>query len=271
MLIDTHCHLTVPQFEHDLEGVLERARQAGVEAMVTIGIDLAHSRAAVALAEQHPQVYATVGVHPNDADTLGEKTLAELRDLAGYAKAVGIGEIGLDYYWRQTPADLQKTVFRQQLDLAAELGLPVIIHDREAHDDLRTELRAWVRDRLPGSALALRPFPGVLHSFSGDVAMAEEAYDWGFVLGLAGPVTFKNARGLHDLARRLRPDRLLIETDAPYLTPHPHRGQRNEPAFVRLTAAKLSELWGMPIEQVGALTTKTARAFFGLDGVTGAA
>ncbi len=267
MLIDTHCHLTLSQFEPDLEQVLERARQAGVEAMVTVGIDLAHSRAAVALAERYPQVYATVGVHPNDADTLGETTLAELRDLAGHAKTVGIGEIGLDYYWQRTPADVQKTVFRQQLDLAAELGLPVIIHDREAHDDVRAELRAWVRDRLPGSALAARPFPGVLHSFSGDLAMAEEAYEWGFVLGLAGPVTFKNAREVHDLARRLRPDRLLIETDAPYLTPHPYRGKRNEPAFVRLSAAKLAELWEMAFETAAALTTATARAFFGLEGV----
>lgn len=264
MLIDSHCHLTLPHFEPDLDQVLERARGAGVEAIVTIGIDLAHSRAAVALAERYPQVYATVGIHPNDAGSLGPETLAELRRLAGHPKTVGIGEIGLDYYWQQSPVELQKTVFRQQLDLAAELGLPVIIHDREAHDDVWAELAAWVRQRLPGSPLAGRPFPGVLHSFSGDMAMAEEAYGWGFVLGLAGPVTFKNARDLHELARQLRPDHLLLETDAPYLTPHPHRGQRNEPAYVRLTAARLAELWQMPLDQAAALTTAAARSFFGL-------
>jgi TatD DNase family protein len=264
MLIDSHCHLTLSHFETDLELVLERAREAGVEAIVTIGIDLVHSRAAVALAERFPQVYATVGIHPNDAGSMGLETLAELRQLAGHPKTVAIGEIGLDYYWQQTPVERQKQVFRQQLDLAAELGLPVVIHDREAHDDVRAELAAWARQRLPGSPLAARPSPGVLHSFSGDLAMAEQAYDWGFLLGLAGPLTFKNARDLHDLARRLRPDRLLLETDAPYLTPHPHRGQRNEPAYVRLTAAKLAELWALPLNQVAALTTTAARSFFAL-------
>ena len=141
----------------------------------------------------------------------------------------------------------------------------MIIHDREAHDDLRDQLRAWVRHgSLVGSALAQRPFPGVLHSFSGDLAMAEEAYEWGFLLGMAGPVTFKNARDLHDLTRRLRPDRMLLETDAPYLTPHPYRGQRNEPAHVRLVAEKLAELWNLTVAQVAELTSTTARAFFRL-------
>ena len=238
--------------------------QAGVETIVTIGIDLAHSRAAIALAERYPQVYATVGIHPNDCADFGPDTLAELRELAGHAKVVGIGEIGLDYYWDRVPADMQKSAFRAQLDLAAELALPVVIHDREAHDDVRAELRAWVRDRLPGTPLAEKPFAGVLHSFSGDLDMAEEAYDWGFVIGISGPVTFKNARDLHALIPHLRRDRLIIETDAPYLTPHPFRGKRNEPAHVALVAEKLAELWGLPYADVAAATTATARAFFAL-------
>ncbi len=274
MFIDTHCHLNLPHFDADREAVIARAQAAGVDAIVTIGIDLAHSAAAIALAERYPPVYATVGIHPNDAIDMGPETIAELRRLAGPSphsesksqrKVVGIGEIGLDYYWQRTPVEVQKDALRQQLDLAAELGLPVIIHDREAHDDVRAELRHWVRRRLPGSPLAARPIPGVLHSFSGDLAMAEEAYDWGFVLGLAGPVTFKNARDLHTLAARFRPDRLVIETDAPYLAPHPHRGQRNEPAHVRLVAEKLAELWEMPLAQVAAMTTTTACRLYGLE------
>ncbi len=265
MLIDTHCHLDLPQFDEDREEVLARAAAAGISTLVTIGIDLDHSRSAITLAERHPQVYATAGIHPNETAGFGLETLASLRSLAAHPKVVAIGEIGLDYYWQRVPTEIQKQAFRSQLDLAAELGLPVVIHDRGAHEDVRAELRTWVQDRLPGSSLARRPFVGVLHSFSGDLAMAEEAYGWGFALGLAGPVTFKNARDLHALARQLRPDRLLLETDAPYLTPHPHRGRRNEPAYVRLVAEKLAELWDMPFAQVATLTTNTARALYGLD------
>lgn len=275
MLIDTHCHLDLPQFDEDREvgetgrsPLLDRAAASGVTTLVTIGIDLDHSRSAITLAEHHPQVYATAGIHPNETAGFGPESLAGLRSLAAHPKVVAIGEIGLDYYWRRVPADIQKKALRSQLDLAAELGLPVVIHDRDAHDDLRAELRAWVYDRLPGSPLARRPFAGVLHSFSGDLAMAEEAYGWSFVLGLAGPVTFKNARDLHALARQLRPDRLLLETDAPYLTPHPYRGRRNEPSYVRLVAEKLVELWDLPFTEVAALTTDTARSFYGLHHLT---
>jgi len=264
ILIDSHCHLDLPHFDEDRDEAVARAREAGLIAMVTQGVDVPSSCAAIALAERYPRVYATVGVHPNDCQDFGPETLVELSKLAGHPKVVAIGEIGLDYYWDATPPARQKEVFRQQLDLAAALGLPVVIHDREAHDDVRAQLRAWILDCVPGSPLALRPYPGVLHSFSGDLAMAEEAYDWGFILGLAGPVTFKNARQLHSLVPHLRPDRLIIETDAPYLTPHPFRGRRNEPARVRLVAEKLAELWEMNFVQVAELTTATARAFYGM-------
>jgi len=265
ILIDSHCHLDLPHFDDDRDEVMARAGADGVDTIVTIGIDIPSSRAAIALAERYPQVYATVGVHPNDCENFGPQTLVELSQMAEHPKVVAIGEIGLDYYWDTTPPDRQKEVFQQQLDLAAALGLPVVIHDREAHDDIRAQLRVWVQDgSLPGSPLSKRLFAGVLHSFSGDLDMAEEAYDWGFILGLAGPVTFKNSRQLHELVPFLRPDRMMIETDAPYLTPHPYRGKRNEPARVRLVAEKLAELWQMPLDQVAEMTTATAQAFYGL-------
>ena len=255
----------MPHFDEDRDAVIARAKEAGVVAMVTIGVDLAHSRAAVALAEQYDEIYATVGVHPNDCADFGPETLAELRNLAGRPNVVGIGEIGLDYYWDRAPVEQQKRAFRDQLALAADLGLPVVIHDREAHEDVRAELRAWAREVLPGTRLAQRPFVGVLHSFSGDLAMAEEAYEWGFVLGLSGPVTFKNARALQALVRELDRERVIIETDAPFLSPHPYRGKRNEPARVALVAEKLAELWGMSVEDVAELTTAATRRLFQID------
>lgn len=263
MLIDTHCHLTAVQFDADRDEVIARAQAAGVTYMVTIGTDPADAEAVVTLAAGQPAVYAAVGIHPNEAADLPPDWLERIRALAGHPKVVAIGEIGLDYYWQRVPATVQKTVLRQQLDLAAELGLPVVIHDREAHDDLRTELREWITRRVPGTPLAGRPFVGVLHSFSGDLNMAEEVCAWGFVLGLAGPVTFPNARALPDLVRRLPPERVVVETDAPYLTPHPLRGRRNEPAHVSLVAAKLAALWDLAPEQVAALTTATACRLFG--------
>lgn len=233
-------------------------------AMITQGVDIPSSRAALALAERTPSVYAAVGIHPNDCADFQPTMLDDIRTLAAHPKVVAIGEIGLDDYWKTVPMDLQITVLRAQLDLAAELGLPVILHDRETHDAILAEIRAWVQDRLPGTPLAQRPYVGVLHSFSGDLTMAREAYELGFILGLAGPVTFKNARDLQTLAQQLDPDRLMLETDAPYLSPHPFRGKRNEPARVKWVAEKLAELWSMTFTQVAALTTATARIFFSL-------
>ncbi len=264
-LIDSHCHLDLSHFDEDRDEVVARAREAGVIAMITQGVDVASSRKAVALAERYAEVYAAVGIHPNDCADFRPEMLDDIRALAAHPKVVAIGEIGLDDYWKTVPLDQQVRVLRLQLDLAADLGLPVVIHDRETHDLIMAELRAWVRDRLPGAPLARRPWPGVLHSFSGDLAMAQEAYDLGFVLGLAGPVTFKNARDLQALARQLDSRRLMLETDSPYLTPHPYRGRRNEPARVKLTAEKLAELWETPFAEVAEMTTSTARKFFGLE------
>ncbi len=263
-LIDSHCHLDLPHFDEDRPQVIARAQEAGVVAIVTQGVDILSSRQAIALAEHYPTVYAAVGIHPNDSADFQSEMLEQLRALAAHPKVVAIGEIGLDDYWKTVPMDHQIHVLRQQLDLAADLGLPVILHDREAHAPMMAELRDWVRTRLPGTPLAQRPFVGVLHSFSGSLDMAQEAYELGLILGLAGPVTFKNARDLHALVPQLDPTRLMIETDAPYLSPHPYRGKRNEPARVRLVAEKLAELWGLSFEEVCQLTTKTAQTFFNL-------
>ncbi len=266
-LIDSHCHLDLEQFDPDRDIVLARARSAGVANIVLPGIDLAQNRQALAFAEQAAGVFVAVGVHPNSASDFDEDIVAALRELAAHRKVVAIGEIGLDYYWDKVAPEQQRRVFVRQLDLAAELGLPVIIHSREANQDVAELLRAWVSSALfRASPLAARPFAGVLHAFSGDLALAEEAYGWGFVLSLGGPVTFRNAHTLHELAPQLRIDRLMLETDAPYLTPHPWRGQRNEPAYLVVVAEQLARLYGITPDEVAAATTAVAQRFFSIGG-----
>jgi len=271
VLIDSHCHLDLPQFEADRAAVLTRARENGVEVIVNPGIDLDHCRRALALADAYPELYVAVGIHPNSAQDVDAHTIERLRALAAHPKVVAIGEIGLDYYWDKVDPAAQRNAFLLQLELAAELGLPVIIHSRDANDDVAAVLRAWVgSDALQQSPLAQRPFAGVLHAFSGGLDLAEEAYDWGFVLSLGGPVTFRNAHSLHELAPLLRMDRLMLETDAPYLTPHPYRGQRNEPGYVKLVCEHLAQLRGIEAAEVAALTTATAVRFFQLEDRFGA-
>lgn len=272
LLVDSHCHIDLQQFAEDRDDVLVRARAAGIGWLVIPGIDVAQARQALALAErqpppEQPNLYVAVGIHPNSADEFTDASPAELRRLAAHGKVVAVGEIGLDYYWDKVAPEQQRRAFVRQLDLAAELGLPVIIHSREANADVAAVLRSWVAGAaFRASPLAQRPFAGVLHAFSGDLALAEEAYEWGFALSLGGPVTFRNARALHELAPKLRLDRLMLETDAPYLTPHPYRGQRNEPAHVTLVAAQLAQLMGRPGEEVAAVTTAVARRFFQVEG-----
>ncbi|MXZ20758.1 MAG: TatD family deoxyribonuclease [Caldilineaceae bacterium SB0665_bin_25] len=262
-LVDSHCHLDMEQFDADRAAVLERAQARGVSVIVNPGIDLVHCRQAIALADRHPQVYAAVGIHPNSSADFGKQTLTQLRELVDHPKVVAIGEIGLDYHWDTVSRRQQAQAFRAQLDLAAELGLPVIIHNREASTDLAQILQEWAASaRTRNSPLAERPFWGVLHAFSGDAALAQAAHDWNFALGLGGPITFRNARALHKLAPQLGLDRLMLETDAPWLTPHPLRGKRNEPAYVTLVAERLAELLGVPIEEIATRTTAVARSIF---------
>ena len=264
-LIDSHCHLDVAQFDDDRAAVLARAAAVGIQYIVNPGIDLTHCRQAVALAEEHDAVYAAVGIHPNSSGNVGMKTLDALRLMAAHSKVVAMGEIGLDYYWDKVEPELQAKAFREQLALAAEVGLPVIIHNRDATEDTAAILQEWVQDAdTCNSALAARPFWGVLHAFGGDLALAHKAYDWNFVLGMGGPVTFRNARRLHEVAAQLDLDRLMVETDAPYLTPHPQRGKRNEPAYVALVCAQLAQLQQVEPIVIAEKTTHVATTFFGL-------
>lgn len=241
-------------FDEDRTEVLNRAKEAGVTAFINPGITVEDSRQIVTAAETIPNLYAAVGIHPNDADTFTESSLDQLRDLAEHPKVVAVGEIGLDYHWDKSPRSHQQDVFEQQLTLAKELDKPVIIHQRESAADIMAVLREWG---------AGQQHPGlVLHSFSGDFAMAEEAVELGFYIGISGPVTFKNARGLPDVVAGIPADRLLVETDAPFLSPHPFRGKRNEPARVKVISERLAELKQLSFETMSEhLTQNTIELF----------
>ncbi|RMF00912.1 MAG: TatD family deoxyribonuclease [Chloroflexi bacterium] len=254
MLIDSHCHLIFDAFADDLPDVLARAAQAGVSAFINPGTNLGDSRQIVTMSDAVENLYAAVGVHPNDAAGFGPAALEQLRELAAHPNVVAIGEIGLDYYWDKTPRPVQQRAFEQQLALAVELDLPVIIHQRDSAADTMAILRDWgAGGNHPGL---------VLHSFSGDVPMAEEAVSLGFYIGISGPVTFKNSRALPDVVAAVPPDRLLVETDAPFLSPHPFRGKRNEPARVQIIAKKMAELRGLSPESMAQhLTANTVRLF----------
>ena len=269
MLTDTHCHLDFSKFDADRDEVLARAWEAGLTRILIPGITLDYSRAAVKLADSHPKLFAAVGIHPNDVDQLHVDTLARLRELAKKPKVVAIGETGLDYYWDSAPHDHQQKVLQEQLALAAELRLPVILHSREKGDaphgacaeDLIKILEEWVnRLRVEKNPLADRP--GVLHSFSGSRETAQRAIQLGFYMGVTGPVTFKNAVKRQEIIAALPLERLLIETDAPYLAPHSHRGQRNEPAFVHEIADKIAQLNSRSLEEVAAITSANAARLF---------
>lgn len=257
-LIDTHCHLDFDRFDADRPAVVARAREAGLAHIIVPALDLDNTAAVVSLTEQYPGVLAAVGVHPNSAAGWQPDWLDTIRDAAAHANVVAIGEIGLDYYWDRTPPATQHAAFRAQLELAAELELPVIIHNRDATSDLL---------RLLGeSPLARRPRAGVLHSFSADREAAEAAVALGFYIGITGPVTFKKADVLREVATAVPLDRLLIETDAPFLTPQPHRGKRNEPAYVRYVAEAIAAVRETSIDQIAAATTENARRLFALEG-----
>lgn len=215
------------------------------------GIDLAQSRRAIALAERYPEIRVAVGVHPNDTQSFGDQMLAELRDLARHPKVDAIGEVGIDLYWQTVPLDRQKAAFGAQLELAIELDKPVIIHDREAHP----EVFAMLRDQAPPAGV-------VLHAFSGDLAMATEAVARGFYLGVDGPLTYKKNDGLRTIFAAVPLDRILIETDAPYLSPQQKRGTRNEPAYVRWVAERLAEVRGLTLDEVTRATTENATRLF---------
>lgn len=258
-LIDTHCHLDFSAYDGLRDEIVAEAAASGVTRILNPGTDLERSRAAIALAETYPGVYAAVGVHPNSTADFSPAHLAALHDLAAHPKVVALGEIGLDYYWDDSPKDVQWAAFEAQLDLAAALELPAIIHNRDASDDVLAVLAAWTA-ALPA---ALRERPGVLHSFSAPQSAAERGLALGFYLGFTGPVTFKNADNLRHIAARVPADRLLVETDGPFLTPHPYRGRRpNHPAYVRFIAERLAALRAIPYEDFAAQTTANAERLF---------
>lgn len=254
MLIDTHAHLDFPEFAHDLPSVLTRAADRGVEEIVSIGIDLPSSEKAVALAVEHPRIHATVGVHPHGACELSAETLARMETLARHDRVVALGEMGLDYYRDRQPRAVQRRCFEQQLELACALGLPAVFHIREAFQDFFKVVEGF-HSRLAA---------GILHCFSGDWTTAEKCLGMGFYLSIPGTVTFPRAEIQQEVVRRTPLDRILVETDAPYLAPVPYRGKVNEPAFVFYTAQKIAELKGSTLDEVGRRTTLNARTVFRL-------
>jgi TatD DNase family protein len=252
ILFDTHAHLDDAGFDMDRDEMIQRARQAGVAHIVNVGFNLASSRESLKLAEIYDLIYAAVGIHPHDAAEAGPGYMDELEKMAAHPKVVAIGEMGLDYYRDLSPRPVQRKVFTAQMDLAKKLQKPIIIHDRDAHGDLMDILR---KDKLG-------PAGGVMHCYSGSWEMARECLAMGFYISIAGPVTFSNAAKLKDVAAKVPQDRLLIETDAPYLTPVPYRGRRNESAYVIYTAAEVARLRGMETEDLAKMCTENGRRLF---------
>jgi TatD DNase family protein len=253
MLIDSHAHLEMKEFDCDREEMIKRAGQAGVNFVITVGTNLALSRKAVELAEKHKNIYATVGIHPHDVVNTDNKTFDNFRELAHGKKVVAYGEIGLDFFRNISPQEKQIDLFGRQLELAKELQLPVIIHDRDAHEQTLKMVKASGLRR------------GVFHCFSGDYNMARQCIDLGFYISVSGLVTFNKAKTIQDVARRVPLSSLLLETDAPYLTPIPHRGKRNEPSFIIHTAKKVAELKGLSLEEVAQATTQNAKKLFPIE------
>jgi TatD DNase family protein len=253
MLMDTHAHLQWASFDKDREKVISRAREAGVECIVNIGFDVAGSRKGVELAEKHKGLYATVGIHPHNASQFDRNVLDELRKLSEHQKVVAIGEIGLDYYRNLSPRKAQKRAFDAQLSLAEELKLPVVIHDREAHKET-LEVLAEFQGRIDG----------IIHCFSGSREMAEQCVQSGFFISFAGPVTFPNSGKLQAIARWVDLNKILLETDSPWLAPQEVRGKRNEPAFLPFIARKIAKLKEISLAELAEATTKSAKQIFQL-------
>ncbi len=255
MLIDTHVHLNADQYDDDLQEVIDRAIHADVQKMVVIGFDRKTIERAMDLADKYPFIFAVIGWHPVDAIDCTEADLQWIEELAAHKKVVGIGETGLDYYWDKSPKDIQQELFRKQIRLAQKVNLPVIIHNREATEDVVRILKEE-EAHITG---------GIMHCFGGSVETAKQCIDMNFMISLGGPVTFKNAKKPKEVAAEIPLDKLLIETDAPYLAPHPHRGKRNEPALVALVAEEIARIKEISIEEVAEATSKNAINFFRLE------
>lgn len=256
MLIDSHAHIQGKEYAGEAEAVIERARAAGVETIIAVGGagDMSSNREAVALAQSFANIYATVGMHPHDAKDVGAEDLNTLRELTSRPKVVAVGETGLDYYYNHSPHDTQRRVFAQFIQMARETTLPIVVHERDAAQDVADLLRNEGAGKLRG----------VIHCFTGNYEAACAYLDLGFYLSFTGIITFKNAGPLREVVRQVPLERIFVETDSPYLTPVPHRGKRNEPAYVRYVAETVAALKGVALEEVARVTTENVRALFGI-------
>lgn len=252
MLFDTHVHLNAEQFAEDLEETVERAKEAGVTNMVVVGFDRQTIPSAIEIAEKYEFIYAAVGWHPVDAIDLTPEDLQWIEELASHPKVVAIGEMGLDYHWDKSSHDVQKEVFRQQIQLAKKVKLPIIIHNRDATQDVVDILEEENAQEVGG----------IMHCYGGSVEIAQKCLDMNFYISLGGPVTFKNAKKPKEVAKDIPLDKLLIETDCPYLAPHPNRGKRNEPAYVKLVAEQIAEIKELSYDEVVRVTNENARKLF---------
>lgn len=248
MLIDSHAHLEMPEFKKDLEAVIQRAKGSGVEYIFTVGTEKKDWKRAVEISDSHPSIYAILGVHPHNAKEIDDQTYPTLKKLCRNGKVKAYGEIGLDFFRNLSPRDIQLKRFREQIGLAKELDLPIVIHDREAH---RETLEILKSEKAEESG-------GIIHCFSGDYEMAKACMDMGFYISIPGSITFKNAEGSREIVERIPLESLLVETDAPFLTPEPFRGKRNEPSYVRYTAQKVAEIKKVSFEKVAEITTQNA-------------
>ncbi|NIK80068.1 TatD DNase family protein [Paenibacillus castaneae] len=254
LLFDTHTHLDSDKFAEDREEVIERALAAGVHKLVNIGFNRETIPTTMALAERYEFIYAAVGWHPVDSIDMLPEDLDWIEQLCAHKKVVAIGEIGLDYHWDTSPKDVQQRVFREQIRLAHKVNKPIVIHNRDAHEDIIRILREENASKVGG----------VMHCFSGSWETAKQCLDMNFYISFGGPLTFKNARVPKEVLRQVPLDRILIETDAPYLAPHPLRGKRNESAFVSLVAETAAEILGKTVEEIGAITTENGKKCFGI-------
>ena len=256
MLIDSHAHIQGKEYAGEAADVIARARDAGVEKIIAVGGagDMSSNTEAVALADSFPNIYATVGMHPHDAKDVGADELRALRELTSHPKVIAVGETGLDYYYNHSPHEVQRRVFAQFIGMARETGLPIVVHERDAAQEAAELLRSE----------GARELHGVIHCFTGNYEAACDYLDLGFYLSFTGIITFKNAEPLRDVVRKVPLERMLVETDSPFLTPMPHRGKRNEPAFVRLVAETVAKVKGISLEEVAERTSQNVQDLFAI-------
>jgi len=255
-LIDSHAHIQGKEYAGETEAILSRAREAGVEKIIVVGGagDLSSNQTAVLLAERYENLYATVGMHPHDAKDVGEEALKKLQELTDRPKVIAVGETGLDFYYNHSPHNTQRNIFARFINMALETGLPVVVHERDAHKDVAQLLRSEGAGKITG----------VIHCFTGDYQVARNYLDLGFYLSFTGIITFKNAQALREVVRQLPLERMFVETDSPYLAPVPHRGKRNEPAYVCFVAETIAKIKSLTLEEVARVTTENAKNLFRL-------